>query len=390
MTIRGRAAIAGYAELPTLRNYGERSAVGLMAEATRIAIADAGLTREDIDGLVTGERTNSLSVAQALDLRPRYTATMTVHGASGAASIITAAMAISSGMANHVLCVFSEAQPLSAEGGGRFGAGGGTLQSEWEAPFGPVVAANGSWGLIQQRHMFEFGTTQEQIAKCVVDERFNAVLNENAIWRGRPITIEDVLNSRYTNDPMHLLQSTMPCHTAFATVVTSAERARALRHPPAYILGVGGPSAYHDAIWHEERITHTPVAVSAPAALRMAGYGIRDVQFAEFYDGYAMLVMVCLEDAGVCPKGEIGRFYESTDTTYRGAFPVNTDGGQLGAGWTGGGGTAGFRHVVEGARQVMRRAGPRQVERADLCLVNGCGGIASAMATVVLGSEAAL
>jgi acetyl-CoA acetyltransferase len=101
----------------------------------------------------------------------------------------------------------------------------------------------------------------------------------------------------------------------------------------------------------------------------MSGYGPRDIQFAEFYDCYTILIAMTIEDAGLAPKGEVGPFYESTDTTYKGAFPINTDGGQISSGQPGLAG--GFRHVIEAARQVMGRAGERQVARNDLCLVNG-------------------
>ena len=102
----------------------------------------------------------------------------------------------------------------------------------------------------------------------------------------------------------------------------------------------------------------------------MAEYNVSEMQFAQFYDCYTILVMICLEDAGICPKGEIGPFYESTDTTYKGTFPINTDGGQIAAGQPDGA-AGGFRHVVEAARQIMKRADDRQVEKSDLCLVNG-------------------
>ena len=240
---------------------------------------------------------------------------------------------------------------------------------EWEVPYGPVIAANGGYGLIKERYMFEYGATQEMFAKCAVDERFNAAANENAVWQGQPVTIEDVLESRYTNNPLHLLESVMPCSGAAAVIVTSAERANSLPHPPAYILGMGGPATSHDVIWQEEDVTTTPVVKSAPAALDMAQYSASDMQFAEFYDCYTILVMACLEDAGIAPKGEIGNFYLENDTTYKGNFPINTDGGQIGAGQPGLAG--GFRHVVEATRQLMGRAGERQVQRKDLCLVNG-------------------
>ena len=375
MSIRGETAIVAFYELPTRREYPGRTTTSLLAEASRGAIRDAGLRKEDIDGLITSEGYNSLTLAQALGVKPSYTASMTVHGASGAASIATAASVIAAGLANYVLCVFGESRPPSssrvrADATARGGGGAPSIGSEWEAPFGPVIAANGGYGLIKQRHMYQFGTTQEQFAKVAVDERVNALTNENALWKGQPITIEDVLNSRYTNDPLHLLECVMPCSGANATIVTTAERARSLPNPPVYILGIGGPATRHDVIWQEDDVVTSPVVLSAPVALKMSGYSARDMQMAQFYDCYTILVMMTLEDAGICPKGEIGAFYESTDTTYRGTFPINTDGGQISGGQPGGN-AGGFRHIVEATRQLMRRAGDRQVEQADLCLVNG-------------------
>ena len=375
MSIRGKAAIVGFYETPTQKEFEGRTTFGVLAEAARGAIADAGLKKDDIDGLISSENLNSLLLGEAIGVKPRWTMSMTTHGASGATSIATAAQAISAGVVDYVLCIFGEARPrsssrLQAEARARAGGGPPNRATEWENPYGPVIAANGGYGLIKQRHMYEYGTTQEQFAKAAVDERFNASTNENAVWQGQPLTIEDVLNSRYTNDPLHLLEGVMPCSGAHAVVVTSAERARALPHPPAYILGVGGPATSHDTIWQEDNVATSPVVHSAPTALQMAQVNVREIDFAEFYDCYTILVMMTLEDAGLVPKGEIGRFYEDTDTTFKGSFPINTDGGQIGAGQSGGGG-GGFRHVVEAARQIMERAGERQVPKSDLCLVNG-------------------
>ncbi len=373
MSIRGRAAIAGFYELPTQKDYPGRSALGLMADASRGAIRDAGLRKDDIDGLIPTEGINSLTVSEYMQIQPRYTTSVTAHGASGCTAIATAGAVISAGMANYVLCVFGESRPrgssrLRGQDGAR-SPGRPTRASEWETPFGPVIAANGGYGLIKERYKYEYGATEEQFAKCAVDERFNAAANENAVWYEQPITIDDVLNSRYTNDPLHLLESVMPCSGAAAVIVTSAERARALPNPPVYLLGASGPAVRHDVIWQDDDITTTPVVMSAPAALQMAQYNPQDMQFAEFYDCYTILVMLTLEDAGIVPKGEIGHFYESADTTFKGEFPINTDGGQIGAGQPGLAG--GFRHVVEATRQIMGRAGERQVEKNDLCLVNG-------------------
>ena len=376
MSLRGETAIVGFYELPTLRNYGERSTGGLWAEAARGAIRDAGLRKQDIDGVISSVETGvPMLLCETLGLTPRYTMCMSVMGASGTSSIGAASMAVASGLANYVLCVFGQSRPqsssrLNAAAAAAGGGGPASLGTEWESPFGPVIAANGGYGLMKQRHMYQYGTTQEQFAKCSVDERFNALLNENALWKGQPITIEDVLNSRYTNDPLHLLECVMPCSGAAAVIVTSAARAKALPNPPVYVLGVGGPATLKNSVWQAEEVALSPVVLSAPTAFQMAGYSPKDMQFAEFYDCYTILVMTCLEDAGICPKGEIGPFYESTDTTYKGTFPINTDGGQISGGQPGGN-AGGFRHVVEATRQIMGRAGARQVAKNDLCLVNG-------------------
>lgn len=376
MSLRGAAAIVSFAELPTRRNYPGRTTLSLMAEVSRLAIQDARLRKEDIDGVITPEDTNPLTFAEYAQIKPSYTAGMTVHGSSGATSIATAAAAIHAGLCNYVLCVFASSRDPEVggrqPGGFRGGAppvGPANRGTEWEAPFGPVIAANGGYGLIMQRHMFEYGTKPEQFAKVAVDQRFNALTNPNAVFNGQPITIDDVLNSRYINDPLHLLESVMPCAGAGAVIVTSAERARAMPNPPVYILGAAGAATNHDVIWQEPNITTSPVAISAPKALRMAGYNVNDIEFAEFYDCYTILVAMCIEDAGFCPKGEVGNFYWSTDTTYRGEFPINTDGGQLSGGQPGLAG--GFRHVVEATRQLMGRADDRQVRKKNLCMVNG-------------------
>ena len=242
------------------------------------------------------------------------------------------------------------------------------LRTEFEDPYGPAVAANTGYGLMYSRHMHEYGTTQEQLANIAVNQRFNALENENAVFRGQPIEIEDVLNSRYINYPIRLLESVMPCAGGSAIILTSAERAKSLKNNPVYILGAGIACDPLSG-WQRERLTRSVVTRSAPIALGMAGYGPSDIQFAQFYDCYTILHAVCLEDAGLVPKGDIGPFFASTDTTYKGTFPINTDGGQLSCGQPGDAG--GFRHVIEATRQIMGRAGVRQVERNDLCLVNG-------------------
>ncbi len=375
MTMRGQTAIIGIGELPTQRTYPGRSMYGLCAEAARIAIADAGLTKADIDGLIVeGGNTTPASMADYLQIRPNYSVGVSMQGASGATSVATAAAAINAGLCSYALIVMGSARdntparPPGARPAGGGGGGAGSIGAEFEAPFGPAQGAGTGYALMYRRHMFEYGTKPEQMAKLAVDQRFNALNNPNSAFQGVPITIEDVLNSRYVNEPLHLLECVMPSAGAAACIITSADRAKSGPHRPVYVLGAGLEQA-NAQIWETDKITTTPARVSAQRAYRMAGYGPRDIQFAEFYDCYTILIAMTIEDAGLAPKGEVGPFYESTDTTYKGTFPINTDGGQISSGQPGLAG--GFRHVIEAARQIMGRAGERQVVKNDLCLVNG-------------------
>ncbi|MBI2872801.1 MAG: thiolase family protein [Chloroflexi bacterium] len=287
MSLRGKTAIVGFGEIPTERNYPGRTTESLCTEVARIAIEDAGLRKSDIDGLITREENNPLDVAQHMGIHPVFAQGMTLHGASGAASVMVAASAIYAGLATNVLCVLGATRDPEV-GGAQPGAPRVpppvSYHTEWEDPYGPVIAANGHYALLKRRHMHEFGTTDEQFAKIAVDERFNALLNPNAVWRGVPQTLEDVLKSRYVAEPLHLLECVMPCAGAGAVIVTSAERAKAMPNPPVYILGAGGAATNRSATWQAPEMTTTPVVMSAPRAFQMSRYSPKDMQFAEFYD----------------------------------------------------------------------------------------------------------
>ena len=366
MSLRGKTAIVGIGEIPTRRSYPGRSLAGLCAEAARLAIEDAGLRKEDIDGLVLeGSTLMPATMAEYLGIRPTYCTGVSMQGASGTSCITAAGAALAAGLCNYVLIVIGQAREGDP---GLRGFGGPSIEGEFEGPFGPAQGAGTGYAMMYTRHMYEFGTKPEQLAKMAADQRFNALLNPNAVFQGQPITPEDVLNSRYIHYPLHILECVMPCAGAGALIMTTAERAKSFPHRPVYLLGAGMEQGVR-VPWLNPRLTTTPARVAAAKAYTMAQYGAKDVQFAEFYDCYTILAAMSLEDAGICKKGEIGPFYESTDTTYKGAFPINTDGGQLSAGQPGPGG--GLRHVIEAARQIMGRADERQVRKSDLCLVNG-------------------
>lgn len=394
MNLRGQVAIVGIGETMHKRAWPNRTALGLAAEAAAEAIADTGLRREDIDGLMTIS-TSFLPqrVAEYIGIRPTaFAAGIAMNGATSGAALTIAAGLLAGGVCNYILFVNGNARdPENPES--VLGSPGAALASkpdflsEFVNPYGPAIAANTNYALLYTRHMYKYGTKPEQLARISVNQRFNAGANPLAAMRD-PITVEDVLNSRYVNYPLHLLECVMPSAGGIAYIVTTAERARSLRKPPVYMLGCGVSQGY-DNSWLTPELTETAVAYSAPAAYRMAGYGPKDFQFAEFYDCYTILHACTLEDAGLIPKGEAGPYFESTDTTYKGTFPINTDGGQLSAGQLIAG-SSGCQHLVEAVRQIRGECGERQVAKHDLCVVNVNGGSPSQESTLVLGSANAL
>lgn len=287
---RGDACVVGIAETPHRREWPGRSERGLCAEAAAMAIKDAGLRKEDIDGLLTyGGAFAPAVIADYIGIRPiHYASGTTMFGASSAAALITAAAVVTSGIANYCMWVGGGARDTKHPFGGIFmgGAPGPRPHSsgnEFEAPFGPAVAANNAYGYMYARHMFRYGSKPEQFAQMAVNKRFNAQENPNSPFQGQPITVEDVLNSRYVNWPLHLLECVMPCAGATSFIVTTAERAKALPNPPAYILGMG-LCQYPNPLWRNQYVTETATSYAAPSAYKMAGYNANDMQFAEFYD----------------------------------------------------------------------------------------------------------
>ena len=277
MTLRGKTAVVGIGEVPTRRLLEGRTLYGLCAEAAKMAITDAGLHKQDIDGLVTDGGAALATMAEYIDIKPNFATGVSMQGASGASATTVAASAINAGLCDTVLVVMGNSRST------RPVAGGASVRSEWEEPYGMAPGAGTGYALIYNRHMYEYGTTQEQMAKVAADQRFNAEQNPNAVFNGQPASVQDVLNSRYVNYPLRLLECVMPCDGAAALVITTPERARALPNRPAYLLGSGMEQSNAN-IWQTDRITTTPVSTSAKRAFTMSGYAPADMQFAEFYD----------------------------------------------------------------------------------------------------------
>ena len=391
MSLKGRAAITGIGELKPERETHGKTTMGMLAEAARLAIEDAGLEKEAIDGLLVPPLPLEVpmivpaTVVEYLCLHTRYADVVDLGGATGAGMIWRAAAAIDAGLCETVLCLTGnprEARPASlAAAPGRPRVVDRSAAAEFEAPYG-AIGANYGYALIAQRHMYEYGTTGEQLAKIAVDQRTNACANPQAIFYGQPITVEDVLHSPLVVEPLHMLEIVMPCAGAAAVVVTAAEAARSAPKPAVALLGAG-EYCTHRTITFAPSLTTSAVAVSADRAFEMAGVKPQDIDLLSIYDCYTITVCVTLEDAGFCRKGQGGPFVAEHDLTYRGDLPVNTHGGQLSFGQPGLAG--GMSHVTEAVRQLRGEAGERQLSNCDLAFVNGNGGIMSEQCSLVLG-----
>jgi acetyl-CoA acetyltransferase len=387
MSLKGKAAIIGFAEMAPQKGAGGKTALGIISEVARDAIADAGLEKKDIDGLLTcipgGEYSTGgpLIVADSIHLQLKYFNEVALAGASAAGMVWRAAASIEAGMCNYVLCVIGDSYDsktfaLKKPPFPR-------IRAEFDAPYG-VLGPNPSYALIARRHMYEFGTTAEQMAKVAVDQRKNACKNPMALFGDKEITIDDVLNSLMIVDPLHLLEVVSPCTGGGAFIVTSAERAKRSHNRQVYLLGAGEAGGYTSIIYARS-LTTSLVKPAAETAFKMAGVLPQDMDFVQPYDCYTITVIVTLEDAGFCRKGEGGRFVAEHDLSYKGDFPCNTHGGQLSFGQPGLAG--GMSHVIEAVRQLMGRGGERQVNEATIGYVNGNGGVMSEQCSLVLGIQ---
>jgi len=380
------AAIAGVGE-STVGLVPGRSTLELQTDAARAAASDAGLTLHDIDGLITvpvsveAWSVPCAVVASHLGLTPRYLSTLNLAGASGAAMIHHAALAIASGEATTVLCVAGQNLLSSAKHTDpvKAMAESGVAHPQLEIPYGPLVPS--LYALIAQRHMHEFGTKPSQLAEVAAAIRSHAALNPGAHKR-EPISVDDVLASRMVSSPLHVFDCSLVSDGACAVIVTSAERATDLRRKPVRLLGQGYGLS-HSYIGEHRNMTTTGAVQSGEQAFRSAGLERSDVDVAQIYDCFTITVIVELEDLGFCRKGEGGSFVEGGRIRLTGELPVTTHGGLLSYAHPGFAG--GFFHVVEAVRQLRGEAGARQVEDAEVALVHGNGGVASVHCTLLLG-----
>jgi acetyl-CoA acetyltransferase len=360
------------------------------AQATQRALHDAGLAKSSIDGFFScgmpGGMNDPITMAEYLGIDHRVIGGTGIGGAVFEFMTQQAVAAIHEGQCETALVSYGSA--LLTKSGRSLGTTsmlkdgepvGGPQQ--FEAPFGPGIIPN--YAMAARRHMHEFGTTSEQLAEIAVAARSWAALNPDAMYR-KPLSIDDVLNSRVIADPLHLFDCCVISDGGAAVIITTAERAADLRTPPIYVLGAAGAQT-HWNISAMPDFTSTAAAICGPRAFAQAGVGPDQMDTVQIYDSFTITALLLLEDLGFCAKGEGGSFVEDGRLGPGGALPVNTDGGGLSALHSG---MRGLFLIVEAVKQLRGEAGEAQIPGAKLSVACGSGGSLSGMAAVVLGSEA--
>jgi acetyl-CoA acetyltransferase len=363
------------------------SATQLYVRAARLALEDAGITKNDVDGLITCASWaepylyHAEMIAEYMQIFPRYCMGAPAGGGTTLAIMHHAASAIVTGMCNTVLVTMADSQVsgLSRDKAVEMMSTAGHPQ--FERPYGPPIPA--FYALLARAHEHAYGTTAEQRAAVAVACRKHASLNPAAQMR-KPINVEDVLASRMIADPLHLLDCSLVSDGGAAFIMTSAERARDFKQKPVYLLGVGEGHS-HEHVTQALSLTASAARDAGQRAYAMAGLGPADVDVAELYDCFTPVVIIELEDLGFCPKGEGGRFVEGGSIELGGELPVNTHGGLLSHCHPGHPGS--MFSITEAVRQLRGSCGARQVERAKIALVHGQGGIMSTHCTAIFGTE---
>jgi len=376
MNLKDKCAIVGLGYTPQGKVPG-RNAMSLYMEATRNAAADAGLAVQDIDGLLiqpcpTDPRVSAFGLAQELGLYPRFAGDLQVQGATGGAIIQHAAMAVDAGLCDYCLCSFVDMSRTGSPSTGVVYQMASTTNSAY-GNFG--VAAG--YAMIARRYMHEYGVTSKQFGAVSVTFRKHAQLNPIAQMQ-EPMTIEDHQASRMVVEPLHLFDCCLVSDGGRALIVTTAERARALKQPPVYIMGMGQGHPFADPL-RRPVLTLTGAVKSGKTAFAMAGITPRDVDMCAIYDAFSFVVPLQLEDLGFCGKGEGGAFVEDGRIGLGGELPINTSGGLLSEvylqGWVG---------THEPVRQLRGDCGERQVPGAEIALMTSSGGVLSEHATVIM------
>lgn len=378
VSLRDKTAVVGIGETEYSMKPG-RDSKELISEAIYKALDDAKLTTNDIDGIVTESSwlphiLNPYEMSYNMGIHPDYVDHIGSSGNGNVAVFHLAAMAIATGRAKTVLTYYSNAyRSTHHRGYERKDLTEGTKDT-FEVPYGGSVDPNIDFALIARRYMYECGLTEEQLSRALgtiaVDHRRKSILNGKGVLKD-PLTLEDYLNSPMVADPLRLADYCRWNDGACAWIVTSAKRAKDFPHVPVYVTGLGyssQPEGQGDYfVQGKETYFHKPhMAVALKRALKMAGISLNDLDFAQVYDAYTMMLLLFLESLGFCKKGEGTAFVESGAIGLNGSMPINTHGGHLSHSYINM-----ASHVVEAIKQLRGEAGPGQIRNAKFGMFDG-------------------
>jgi acetyl-CoA acetyltransferase len=393
MAYQAKSAIVGLGISEVGKVFG-RSATSFALEAIDRALEDAGLRKEQLDGLLMQSGISQpgigLQLQNAGGLKNlRLVNHMNAMGATPAAMVQYATMAIQNGLATTVACVFADA-PMQ-DPNARSSAGMNMARGNRAAPtgfasldlyYGPMNP-NAGYAMAARRHMATYGTTSEQLGAIAVSTRAWACKNPIAQFR-TPITIEDHQNSRWIAEPFHLLDCCLISNGSVAVIVTSAERGRDMKSKPAYVLSMAQGFPGNTRRAGDDHDWSTGAAIARDTLYGTLGIGAKDIDVCELYDCYTYTTLVTLEDYGFCAKGEGGPFVATGVLGPGGALPTNTGGGELSSFYL-----WGMTPLSEGVIQARGSGGERQIDKHDLVLVTGNGGLLDYHASLILSPEAA-
>jgi acetyl-CoA acetyltransferase len=363
------------------------TAAEFAGEAVRRAATDAGLALGDIDGLLVSSGTTNgvhLDLQRDLDLTDlQLLSEMQAYGSTAGAMVQVASMAVQAGMADVVACVWADNPLQQGVSAGASYSSVSRAQPGWMGLLGAsgVVGANHMYALAARRHMLTYGTTSEQLGAIAIAQRQWAAMNPLAQMR-EPITMQDYLSSRWIAEPFRLLDCCLVSNGGIAVIVTAAERAESLAQPAVHVLGWAQCHPGHSLRRDENFGLVSGAARSGPAALKMAGVELADIDVVELYDCYTFTVLITLEDYGFCPKGEGGPFVASGVLGPEAKLKLNTGGGELSGYYL-----WGMTPLSEAIIQARGQAGQRQADRHELVLVSGNGGVLDHHSTLVLGTS---
>jgi len=381
MSIKGKAYVAGVFEHPT-RDAPDLSTAQIHAQCAKGALADAGLTKDDVDGyFCAGDAPGfgALSMVDYMGLEVRHVDSTETGGSSYILHVGHAAEAIAAGKCSVALVTLAgrPRQMRRGGGGGRPGGGGGggggfsdVPEAGFESIWGGTT--HNTYGMCAMRHMHEYGTTSEQLAWIKVAASHHAQWNEHAMLR-EVVTVEDVLASPMIADPLHRLDCCVISDGGGAVIVTTPEIARSLKRPLVRIIGSAEAPKGPRGGRHLD-LTYSGAAWSGPAAFAEAGVSPADIKYASIYDSFTITVLMQIEDLGFCEKGKGGAFVADGNLISGvGKLPFNTDGGGLCNNHPTNRG--GITKVIEAVRQARGEAHPKvQVPSCDLVIAHGTGG----------------